>query len=154
MDPALPWTASDTLGRGRSRRAQDVKGWLGESPQVVRRDLLLTFPEVRNGSLLEFQAAANTVEVRKIRKSLYLRCFAALYRSKIAYLIFKIKTASADQANGTGASRNNFKVCRSQRTLFKALCQSPLPALVNLGLVLGKGHCTLSRSSHPRLYLA
>jgi cyclin-dependent kinase 10 len=48
-DPNARWTAAEALGKGRSRNAGDAERWWKESPKEVDRDLLPTFPEIRNG---------------------------------------------------------------------------------------------------------
>lgn len=48
-DPSNRWTAAEALGRGNSRLANLAEAWWKESPRAVNRELLPTFPEVRNG---------------------------------------------------------------------------------------------------------
>ena len=48
-DPQARWTAAEALSRGRSRYASFAEKWWTESPRTISRDLLPTFPEVRNG---------------------------------------------------------------------------------------------------------
>ncbi len=48
-DPQARWTAAETLGRGKSRYAAMADKWWGESPRAINKDLLPTYPEVRNG---------------------------------------------------------------------------------------------------------
>ncbi|KAI9881479.1 MAG: hypothetical protein M1830_000042 [Pleopsidium flavum] len=47
-DPGARWTATEALGRGRSRFAADAEKWWKESPREIDRELLPTYPEVRN----------------------------------------------------------------------------------------------------------
>lgn len=46
--PRERWTASEALGKSRSRAAADAVDWWRESPRAADRELLPTFPEVRN----------------------------------------------------------------------------------------------------------
>lgn len=48
-DPRARWTASEALGRSKNKFATEAEGWWNESPRAVNKDLLPTFPEVRNG---------------------------------------------------------------------------------------------------------
>lgn len=48
-DPSNRWTAAEALGRGKTRLANLAEAWWKESPRAVNRELLPTFPEVRNG---------------------------------------------------------------------------------------------------------
>lgn len=47
-DPGARWTAAEALGKGRSRFAAQAEKWWRESPREVDRELLPTYPEVRN----------------------------------------------------------------------------------------------------------
>lgn len=46
--PRERWTASEALGKSRSRATADAVDWWRESPRAADRELLPTFPEVRN----------------------------------------------------------------------------------------------------------
>ena len=48
-DPQARWTAAEALGRGKSRYAAFAEKWWSESPRAISKDLLPTYPEVRNG---------------------------------------------------------------------------------------------------------
>ncbi|KAI9853898.1 MAG: hypothetical protein M1824_000823 [Vezdaea acicularis] len=48
-DPRARLTASEALGKGRSRFAAEAEKWWSESPRESRKELLPSFPEVRNG---------------------------------------------------------------------------------------------------------
>ena len=48
-DPQARWTASEALGKGKSRCAAVAGRWWNESPRALNKDLLPTYPEVRNG---------------------------------------------------------------------------------------------------------
>jgi cyclin-dependent kinase 10 len=48
-DPDARWAAAEALGKGPSRNAREAARWWKESPREVDRDLLPTFPEIRNG---------------------------------------------------------------------------------------------------------
>ena len=47
-DPHARWTAAEALGWGRSRFAAEAERWWKESPRAVEKQLLPTYPEVRN----------------------------------------------------------------------------------------------------------
>lgn len=47
-DPNARWTAGEALGIGKSRFAAMAEKWWKESPRAIDKDLLPTFPEIRN----------------------------------------------------------------------------------------------------------
>ena len=47
-DPESRWTAGEALGNGRSHFAEVAERWWRASPRAVQRELLPTYPEVRN----------------------------------------------------------------------------------------------------------
>ena len=47
-DPSARWTAAEALGIGKSRYAAMSEKWWKESPRAVDKELLPTYPEVRN----------------------------------------------------------------------------------------------------------
>ena len=47
-DPKARWTAAEALGIGKSRCAATAEQWWKESPRAIDKDLLPTFPEIRN----------------------------------------------------------------------------------------------------------
>ena len=47
-DPQARWTAAETLGNGRSAYAEKGERWWRASPRAVNKELLPTYPEVRN----------------------------------------------------------------------------------------------------------
>lgn len=49
-DPHARWTATEALGIGRSRYAEMAERWWRQSPRAVQKELLPTFPEIRNQS--------------------------------------------------------------------------------------------------------
>lgn len=51
--PRARWTAAEALGKGRSKMAEMGGRWWTESPRAVEKELLPTFPEVRNGAALK-----------------------------------------------------------------------------------------------------
>ncbi|KAL8833212.1 MAG: hypothetical protein Q9170_004407 [Blastenia crenularia] len=51
-DPRSRWTAAEALGRGRSKPATLGEVWWNESPRATQKELLPTYPEVRNGIAL------------------------------------------------------------------------------------------------------
>lgn len=48
-DPHARWTAAEALGIGKSRYAANAELWWKESPRAINKELMPTFPEVRNG---------------------------------------------------------------------------------------------------------
>lgn len=48
-DPHARLTAAEALGKGRSKYASIAEKWWKESPRAVEKEMLPTFPEVRNG---------------------------------------------------------------------------------------------------------
>lgn len=51
--PRARWTAAEALGKGKGRVASMGQQWWNESPRAVQRELLPTYPEVRNGTALK-----------------------------------------------------------------------------------------------------
>ncbi|KAL9608719.1 MAG: hypothetical protein Q9167_006467 [Letrouitia subvulpina] len=51
-EPQARWTAAEALGRGKSRYALMGEEWWKESPRAVEKELLPTYPEVRNKAAL------------------------------------------------------------------------------------------------------
>ena len=47
-DPSARWTAAEALGIGKTRYAAMSEKWWKESPRAVNKELLPTYPEVRN----------------------------------------------------------------------------------------------------------
>ena len=47
-DPHARWTATEALGIGRGRCAEAADRWWNESPRAIGKELLPTYPEVRN----------------------------------------------------------------------------------------------------------
>ena len=52
-DPNARWTAEEALGVGKSRFATTAEKWWKESPHAIDKDLLPTFPEVRNAEKVQ-----------------------------------------------------------------------------------------------------
>ena len=48
-DPRARWTAAEALSKGRSRSATEAEKWWKESPRAIEKELMPTYPEVRNG---------------------------------------------------------------------------------------------------------
>ncbi|MCJ1398730.1 hypothetical protein MMC11_001931 [Xylographa trunciseda] len=48
-DPSARWTALEALGQCRGSNAADAERWWRESPRAIDKELLPTYPEVRNG---------------------------------------------------------------------------------------------------------
>ncbi|KAL8932801.1 MAG: hypothetical protein Q9216_006666, partial [Gyalolechia sp. 2 TL-2023] len=51
--PQARWTAAEALGKGKGRIAAMGEQWWKESPRAVQKELLPTYPEVRNGTALK-----------------------------------------------------------------------------------------------------
>ncbi|KAL8901090.1 MAG: hypothetical protein Q9207_005377 [Kuettlingeria erythrocarpa] len=51
--PQARWTAAEALGKGKSRIAALGERWWNESPRAVQRELIPTYPEIRNGAALK-----------------------------------------------------------------------------------------------------
>ena len=49
-DPGARWTATEALGKGRSKFAAHAERWWTEPPREAERELLPTYPEVRNNN--------------------------------------------------------------------------------------------------------
>ena len=56
-DPNARWTAAEALGIGKSRFTATAEQWWKESPRAIDKELLPTFPEVRN--MEKFQTMTN-----------------------------------------------------------------------------------------------
>lgn len=52
-NPQARWTAAEALGKGRSKIAATGEKWWRESPRAVNKELLPTYPEIRNGAALK-----------------------------------------------------------------------------------------------------
>ena len=48
-DPSARWTPLEALGQCRGSNAADAERWWRESPRAIEKELLPTYPEVRNG---------------------------------------------------------------------------------------------------------
>lgn len=49
-DPQARWTATEALGKGKSRYSEIAGKWWTESPRATDKEFLPTFPEVRNAT--------------------------------------------------------------------------------------------------------
>ncbi|KAL8717940.1 MAG: hypothetical protein Q9225_004873 [Loekoesia sp. 1 TL-2023] len=49
-NPRARWTAAEALGKGRSKIADMGEKWWRESPRAANKELLPTYPEIRNGA--------------------------------------------------------------------------------------------------------
>ncbi len=47
-DPRARWTAAEALGRGKNKISSLAEKWWKESPRAIDKELLPTYPEVRN----------------------------------------------------------------------------------------------------------
>jgi len=54
-NPHVRWTAAEALGMGRSRYAEMAGRWWKESPRAIEKELLPTYPEVRNNGNAQSQ---------------------------------------------------------------------------------------------------
>lgn len=52
-NPQARWTAMEALGRGKSNFAVSGERWWKESPRATDKELLPTYPEIRNGTSLK-----------------------------------------------------------------------------------------------------
>ncbi|MCJ1287089.1 hypothetical protein MMC26_006437 [Xylographa opegraphella] len=48
-DPSARWTPLEALGQCRGSNAVDAERWWKESPRAIEKELLPTYPEIRNG---------------------------------------------------------------------------------------------------------
>lgn len=62
-DPNARWTAGEALGTGKSRFAATAEKWWKESPRAIDKELLPTFPEVRNAEKVQPTTNRGRVEV-------------------------------------------------------------------------------------------
>ncbi len=51
--PQARWTAAEALGKGKSKIAALGERWWNESPRAVQKELIPTYPEIRNGAALK-----------------------------------------------------------------------------------------------------
>ncbi|KAI4086559.1 MAG: hypothetical protein LQ344_007462 [Seirophora lacunosa] len=51
--PRARWTATEALGRGKSKIAALGERWWTERPRATEKELIPTFPEIRNGAALQ-----------------------------------------------------------------------------------------------------
>ncbi|MCJ1388011.1 hypothetical protein MMC18_000855 [Xylographa bjoerkii] len=51
-DPSARWTPLEALGQCRGSNAADAERWWKESPRAIEKELLPTYPEVRNGTVI------------------------------------------------------------------------------------------------------
>lgn len=51
--PQARWTAAEALGKGKSRVAALGERFWNESPRAIQRELIPTYPEIRNGAALK-----------------------------------------------------------------------------------------------------
>lgn len=52
-NPQARWTATEALGRGKGNFAVSGERWWKESPRATDKELLPTYPEIRNGTSLK-----------------------------------------------------------------------------------------------------
>lgn len=62
-DPNARWTAGEALGTGKSRLSATAEKWWKESPRAIDKDLLPTFPEVRNVEKIQTTTNRGRAEV-------------------------------------------------------------------------------------------
>ena len=60
-DPQARWTATETLGHGRSAFAEMGDQWWKASPRALKKELLPTYPEIRNRN--DIKSSADRVKV-------------------------------------------------------------------------------------------
>ena len=51
-DPRARWTPIEALAKGSGSIAREAERWWSESPRAIEKELLPTFPEVRNGVMV------------------------------------------------------------------------------------------------------
>lgn len=61
-DPHARWTAAEALGIGKNRFAAMAEKWWLESPRAVDKELLPTFPEIRNAEKAKDMARHGRVQ--------------------------------------------------------------------------------------------
>lgn len=66
-DPHARWTAAEALGMGKSRYAAMAETWWKQSPRAIEKELLPTFPEVRNAGHLRSMASRGRIEMERQR---------------------------------------------------------------------------------------
>lgn len=64
-DPKERWTATEALGKGKSRKSDDAASWWHEKPRPVEKEMLPTFPELRNRA---DEKSKKPLELREARK--------------------------------------------------------------------------------------
>ncbi len=64
-DPQARWTATEALGLGKSRNAEMAEEWWKQSPRAIEKDLLPTFPEVRNAEHVKSVASRGRIEMQR-----------------------------------------------------------------------------------------
>lgn len=62
-DPSARWTAAEALGIGKTRYAAMSEKWWKESPRAVDKELLPTYPEVRNAENVPGMADRSKLKV-------------------------------------------------------------------------------------------
>lgn len=62
-NPNARWTAGEALGTGKSRVAASAEKWWKESPRAIDKELLPTFPEVRNAEKVHAMTDRGRAEV-------------------------------------------------------------------------------------------
>lgn len=68
-DPQARWTAAEALGMGKSRYAAIAEKWWKESPRAMEKELLPTFPEVRNSEHIRSVANRGRSEMERLREA-------------------------------------------------------------------------------------
>ena len=67
-DPNARWTAAEALATGKSRFAAMAEKWWKESPRAIDKELLPTFPEVRNAEKAQTMTNRGRAEVGRAGK--------------------------------------------------------------------------------------
>jgi len=64
-DPDARWTAAEALGLGKSSYAAMAERWWKESPRAIDKELLPTFPEVRNAEHVKSMTNRGRIEIER-----------------------------------------------------------------------------------------
>lgn len=65
-NPHARWTATEALGTGKGRYAVIAEDWWRESPRAVDKELLPTFPEVRNADFAKTMANRGRIDLERL----------------------------------------------------------------------------------------
>ncbi|KAL8801009.1 MAG: hypothetical protein Q9182_004753 [Xanthomendoza sp. 2 TL-2023] len=70
-NPRARWSAAEALGKGKGQMPVQGERWWKESPRAVEKELLPTYPEIRNGASLKgLQHGGREAEVERSQSEL------------------------------------------------------------------------------------